>query len=57
MEYSHTLSPLTSGPASHNPQYKKGDNTTNTFLEDIARVGEGEEWYGVPYEMWGEVPL
>ena len=37
--------------------HNKGDNTTNSFLEAIARVGEGEEWYGVPYEMWGEVPL
>ena len=37
--------------------HNKEDNTTNTFLEAIARVGEGEEWYGVPYEMWGEVPL
>ena len=29
----------------------------NTFLESIARVGESEDWYGVEYEMWGEVPL
>ena len=31
--------------------------STNTFLESISRVGESSDWYGVPYEMWGEVPL
>ena len=33
------------------------DGNTNTFLESIARLGEDEQWYGVQYEMWGEVPL
>ena len=37
---------------SHNAE----DVTTNTFLEAIARVGESSDWYGVPYEMWGEIP-
>lgn len=35
----------------------KWDGNTNTFLESIARLGEDEQWYGVQYEMWGEVPL
>ena len=34
-----------------------GDGNTNTFLESIARLGEDDQWYGVQYEMWGEVPL
>ena len=28
-----------------------------TFLQSIARLGESEDWHGVKYEMWGEVPL
>jgi len=37
--------------------HNKDDPTTTTFLDSIARVGESSDWYGVPYEMWGEVPL
>ena len=33
------------------------DGNTETFLESIARLGESEDWAGVQYEMWGEVPL
>ena len=36
--------------------HNKDAPATTTFLDSIARVGESEEWYGVPYEMWGEVP-
>ena len=33
------------------------DKTTTTFMDSLARVGEGHQWYGVRYEMWGQVPL
>ena len=32
------------------------DNSSTTFMDAIARVGESKDWYGVPYEMWGEIP-
>ena len=41
----------------HDSHNGEGNTDTNTFLESIARLGEGEQWYGVQYEMWGEVPL
>ena len=37
----------------HNVENK----TTTTFMDSLARVGEGHQWYGVSYEMWGQVPL
>ena len=36
--------------------HNAGDTTTTTFLDSITRVGESQDWYGVPYEMWGQVP-
>ena len=33
------------------------DTNTTTFMDSLARVGEGKQWYGVRYEMWGQVPL
>ena len=35
--------------------HNAGDTTTNTFMESLERVGEGDQWYGVSYEMWGQV--
>ena len=37
--------------------HNKEETSTTTFLDAIRRVGESDDWYGVPYEMWGEVPL
>ena len=37
--------------------HNKEDTSSTTFLDAIRRVGESGDWYGVPYEMWGEVPL
>ena len=36
--------------------HNQADNSTTTFQDAINRVGESEDWYGVPYEMWGEIP-
>ena len=33
---------------------------SNTFLDSISRVGEGEDWISLPpyaWENWAEVPL
>ena len=30
------------------------DTNTTTFMDSLARVGEGKQWYGVRYEMWYE---
>ena len=35
--------------------HNAGDTSTNTFMESLERVGEGDQWYGVSYEMWGQV--
>ena len=35
--------------------HNAGDASTNTFMESLERVGEGDQWYGVSYEMWGQV--
>ena len=37
--------------------HNAGNKTTTTFMVSLARVGEGKYWYGVRYEMWGQVPL
>ena len=35
--------------------HNAGDTSTNTFMESLERVGEGDQWYGVSYEMWGQL--
>ena len=37
--------------------HNKEDTNTTTFIDSLARIGEGKQWYGVSYEMWGQVPL
>jgi len=41
----------------HDSHNGDSESNNNTFMEAIDRVGESKDWYGVPYEMWGEVPL
>ena len=35
------------------------DKTTTTFIDSLARVGEGKNWYRTPYEWenWGQIPM
>ena len=35
------------------------DKTTTTFIDSLARVGEGKNWYRTPYEWenWGQMPM
>ena len=37
--------------------HNSNDNTTTTFMDAIARVGEDKDWLSFPHDMWGDIPL
>ena len=37
--------------------HNAGDTDTSTFTDAIARLGEDDQWFSNPFELWGEVPL